>query len=644
MLAVLLVTVIFGFADMHLQSQKALQMQTSGNWHYQFSDLDEKSAELIAARTEVVTSYWDTVSGEKRYVVQLSPFCNMQNTVDDIMVQLQLSEKQITANVSLLGLIGQIRGGYASQVYMIAIVLFFVIVLTGVLMISSTLNSNVTQRTEFFGMMRCLGASKKQVKRFVRLEALRWCITGIPIGLISGIVIVWILSAIIKTISPTRFALLPVFGISWVSIFVGVILGLFAVLLAARAPAKKAAGVSPLEAASGNADTGIPFRKAAKTRFYKIETALGIHHAKARKKSYILMTASFAISIVLFLGFSTIVDFMNHAMKPLKPWTPDLSIVSESNSCSINRGLVDEISQNKAVNHAYGRMFSYDIPVVIGNEAKRTNLISYEDQQFSWATDTLLDGNLESVMQEENQVLFVYNESLPINIGDSVKLSINNEDKTVTVAGILSDSPLARESNTETIICSEKTFTSLTEQSGYTIIDVQFKSSATEKDIAVIEALTGSGVAFVDNRSDNQEARSFYNAFRFFVYSFLFVIAAITIFNIINTISMSVAAKIKHYGIMRAIGMSERQMVKMIRSEAMVYAISGSVIGCVLGLPLHMVIYLSMITTVWGVPWAIPYAALGIIIAIVLLTTFLSVLGPSKKIKSMSIVNMVNTQ
>ena len=47
------------------------------------------------------------------------------------------------------------------------------------------------QRTKFFGMMRCIGMSKKQIKRFVRLEALNWCKTAVyfqhfPIPLIQA--------------------------------------------------------------------------------------------------------------------------------------------------------------------------------------------------------------------------------------------------------------------------------------------------------------------------------------------------------------------------------------------------------------------------------------------------------------------------
>ncbi len=56
--------------------------------------------------------------------------------------------------------------------YSTAAVLFVLIMIAGVLMISSSINSNVAQRTKFFGMMRCIGMSRQQIIRFVKLEAL----------------------------------------------------------------------------------------------------------------------------------------------------------------------------------------------------------------------------------------------------------------------------------------------------------------------------------------------------------------------------------------------------------------------------------------------------------------------------------------
>jgi len=168
--------------------------------------------------------------------------------------------------------------------------------------------------------------------RFVRLEGLQWCKTAIPFGIGMGMVIVWILCALLKFLSPGYFAEMPTFGISWIGILSGIAVGVFTVLLAARSPAKKAARVSPLAAVSGNANSVQPARTAANTTLFKVDISLGIYHAKASKKNFLLMVGSIVFSIVLFLCFSTAVDFMHHALKPLKPWTPDISIISADNT------------------------------------------------------------------------------------------------------------------------------------------------------------------------------------------------------------------------------------------------------------------------------------------------------------------------
>lgn len=214
-------------------------------------------------------------------------------------------------------------GSYVMQgLYVIAGVLFVLVLTAGVLMIASSMNSNIAQRTEFFGMLRCIGAERKQVMRFVRLEALNWCKTAIPIGVGIGVVLTWILCAALRVLSAGFFSTLPVFGVSISGIIMGIIVGLLTVLIAAQAPAKKASRVSPLAAVSGNTGQVKNIRRAANTRMMKIETALGIHHAKQNKKNLLLMSGSFAVCIVLFLCFSTLIDFMNHALNAASPVHP----------------------------------------------------------------------------------------------------------------------------------------------------------------------------------------------------------------------------------------------------------------------------------------------------------------------------------
>ena len=128
----------------------------------------------------------------------------------------------------------------------------------------------------------------------------------------------------LRYLSPTLFEGMPVFGVSYPGIAAGVFVGFITVLLAARSPAKRAAKVSPLTAVSGNAGTVQAAKRAADTRFFKVDMALGIHHATGSKKNFFLVAGSFAFSIILFLAFGTAIDFMHHALTPLRPSAPDI--------------------------------------------------------------------------------------------------------------------------------------------------------------------------------------------------------------------------------------------------------------------------------------------------------------------------------
>lgn len=759
-LAVFLVTVIFGMADMFIRSQMMQARMEDGNWHAAFREISEEEADLISVRPEIEASSWygvlnyrgdmgytlagknlvicgsdeswlsemqidmikdgvfpkkdneamvtenaktmlgiqigdqisvDTPDGKglqftisgflknasktmeedsygiflttnefrsiypkatnskpsaynSIYYVQFSTDCNIQKTISDVKAQLGLSEKQVSENTKLLGLLGQSGNSFMVQIYGSALVLFLLVLLSGILMITSSLNSNIIQRTEFFGMIRCIGATPKQIMKLVRKEALRWCRFAIPFGVAAGIIVIWVLCAMLRYLSPEYFKGMQAFGISFVSIISGICVGILTVLLAARSPAKKASKVSPLAAVSGNANNLPPVRKAANTGFFKIDTALGIYHAKSSKKNYILMVGSFSLSIILFLSFSVTIDFMNHVLTPLKPWTPDISIVSPDNTCSISSTMLGKLQENQSVKRAYGRMFAYNVPATVNGEEKMVDLISYEENQFQWAKDYMLEGSLESVQKEDNTGVIVFEQQNTAQVGDMVTLQIGDEETNIRIVGSLSSSPFNNAPDVGTIICSENTFHQLTGQTDYTIIDLQLSNNATEADVAQIHQLAGSGNIFSDRRLSNRGVWGSYYSFGLFIYGFLTLIALITIFNIVNSISMSVAARMKQYGAFRAIGLSNQQLIKMVMAEALTYAISGIAIGCVLGLILNKFLYEKMITFYWGEHWNIPFIELGIIIAIVIISVILAVRGPAKRIRNMSIVDTISAQ
>lgn len=611
--------------------------------------LSDDSYGIFLPTTEFRSIYPGVIDGSASdyntmFYVQFASLNRVQSTIRDIKESFSLSDEQVSENTKLLGLLGQSSSAFMMQVYGAAAVLFILVLCAGILMITSSLNSNVAQRTEFFGLMRCVGATPKQVMRLVRKEALHWCRLAIPAGVLIGTVVVWVLCYALRSLSAAYFGGMPLFNISIPSILAGICVGLLTVILAARSPAKKASKASPLAAVSGNANDMQPVRKAANTTLFTVDTSLGIHHAKSSKKNFVLMVGSFSLSIILFLSFSVTIDFMKHTLTPLHPWTPDLSIISEDQTCSVNSGFIEELNNNPAVEKAYGRMFAYNVPVVIDGETKTVDLISYEGNQFDWAKEYLLSGSLETAQDQKNTALVVFEAQNTIEVGDTATLNLGNQSADIEIVGMISDCPFNNRADVGKLICSEETFRALTGESGYTIIDIQLAQGATENDVNGIRKMAGGTYTFSDDRMSNSNTRGTYYCFGLFVYGFLVLIALITIFNVINSIAMSVAARMKQYGAFRAIGLSNRQLVRMVVAEAATYAITGSICGGILGLLCNKFLFDKLVGFHWGDSWNIPVVELAVIIIVVAVAVLLAIRGPVQKIRKMSIVDTISAQ
>ncbi len=579
------------------------------------------------------------------FCIQFANTSKIRKSISEIKEAFGLADEQITENTNLTGLLGQSGTPFMGATYVAAGVLALLVMLAGIIMISGSLNNSVAQKIEFYGMVRCIGATPKQVARLVRREALSWCGFAIPTGVFLALGTVWVLCAVLRFLSPDYFGEMPVFAVSVPGIAAGVAIGLATVLIAAHAPAKRASGASPLAAASGNLQVGKPVRKAANTRFCKIETALGIHHATASKRNFLLMAGSFAFSIVLFLSFSVTVSFMHNALKPLQPWTADLSVVSPDNSLSLSASLLDGIRQNPSVDRAFGRKFAYDVPCGVNGGV---DLISYESYQFGWAEKYLLGDSKDAVKTVANEPmtgLVVYNKNRngQISTGDILSLTVNGRSENIRIAGMLSQCPFDNPDGAGIIICSEETFTRLTGAEDYTIIDVQLKNNASEADVSEIQKISGANT-FSDRRLSNRSVQGAYYSFGLCVYGFLVLIALITICNIVNSISLSVTARTKQYGAFRAIGLSSRQLSKMVVAEALSYAAAGGIIGSVSGIICNYILFDLLIRRKWGNIWEVPWAELGIIVFIVLLSVAMAVHAPIKRLQGLSIADNINAE
>ena len=143
---------------------------------------------------------------------------------------------------------------------------------------------------------------------------------------------------------------------------------------------------------------------------------------------------------------------------------------------------------------------------------------------------------------------------------------------------------------------------------------------------------------------NNESTIGVYYCIWLFLYGFLAVIVLIAVFHVINTIALSVSSRMNQYGAFRAIGLSVRQLKRMIRTEACTYTVAGCAAGAVLGLAFHNLLFQMLIGSKWGDTWTIPWPELGVILLIMILSVIAAVHGPIKKIRKMSVVDTISAQ
>ena len=540
-------------------------------------------------------------------------------------LQQQYGEDAVHENLNVMGSAGQSNSTAFRTVYGMAGVLFALVLLAGVLMISGTMNSNIAQRTRFFGMMRCLGMSKQQVVHFVRMEALNWCRIAIPIGLVLGTFSSWAVCGALRYGIGGEFATTPVFRLSMGGLCAGAVVGVVTVLLAAQAPAKQAAEVPPVAAASGSEQAAV-VHHAANLGSGRTETALGIYHATASKKNWFLITASFALSIVLALGFIVILQFASLLLPSLAPWQADVIYTGYDNERVLPDTMAQQLRRMPGVARVWGCTGLVHVPASSDrNNVEQVTFCSYDDFMLESSKSMVVKGRMAKNSGADNEVMTMYNKTNPIRVGDTI--TVNGVPLTVVGAfsqGIFPDDV--------TIIAPETLFRRVAGEQNYNMIGVQLDRTASDETVLVLAAFSSDQIVVQDLRESNRQDRGTYYAARIVLYGFLAIIGGISLLNIVNSISMSVSARMKQYGILRAIGMDDAQLKRMISAEAGTYAVSGLVVGIALGLVLNRKLYILLITHYFGAAWQVPWGCLAVIVVVVLAAVVLAVYNPVRRI------------
>jgi len=202
-------------------------------------------------------------------------------------------------------------------VYGLGAVLMAIIMVGSVMLIYNSFSISVSERTQQFGLLRSIGATKKQMRRTVLTEGLLLSVAGIPLGLLSGCVGIGVtfhclqpqFAAIVPQAAdapdltirliPNALALLAAAAIS-----------LLTTLISAYLPVRRAMKISAIDAIRQTGD--VRERKPVKIRKQRTRSVFGFPGVMAKKyfsrsrKKYRVTIVSLALSLLLFISASSL--------------------------------------------------------------------------------------------------------------------------------------------------------------------------------------------------------------------------------------------------------------------------------------------------------------------------------------------------
>ena len=193
-------------------------------------------------------------------------------------------------------------------------ILIGLIVFGSVSLIYNSFSISVSERTKQFGILKSIGATKKQIRKTVLYEATVLCIIGIPIGLISGClgiaITFYFLSDSISTFLADLTDLKMQFVFSPLAIITASLISFVTVIISAYIPARKAIKINPIESVRQSNEIKIKRRSVKVSpltqKLFGFEATLSSKNFKRNKRKYRTTVFSLFVSVVLFISASSL--------------------------------------------------------------------------------------------------------------------------------------------------------------------------------------------------------------------------------------------------------------------------------------------------------------------------------------------------
>lgn len=541
-------------------------------------------------------------------------------TIQNIARQFGISEDDMNINKEYLA------ANYVDPATIPVIVgIMLIVVLAGIITIYSVYYVSMNQRVREFGKLKAIGATKRQLRQIVLREGMGVALFAIPIGLLIGTVAVKVvLLQFVEHAKDSNVLITEAYKVVakgevqlyyWWIYLLAIAVTLCTVYLSLMKPMRMAAKVSEIEAMryQGGSKRQKSSRKGY--QFLNIGRLTKRNLAENKKKSTITIV-SMAVTGIFVMMVATVLSCANpmesakssivgqYEISPIvesgNKEHPEYEWAEVQKNNPLNEGLKQQIEELDGVERVdvftalkvsggpfeeeIGSEFINGVPEEYAEELKKgitEGNVTYEELKSG--DKVILDRAL----------LHWYPD---IKVGDKLKLNIHDGDNTfqkeIEVAAIGEyGSGLT---NYNCLIMAKEGAEKLTINNSSSYFQVIADKDYDEALEASLQAIVD-GSGRLQMRTWKNEYDTWENAMqmtRGACYAFIIILAAISIMNLINTMINSVHVRKKELGMMQAIGMSDRQLMKMLQLEGIFYTVGTLIIsigvGSLAGYPLFL--------------------------------------------------------
>ncbi|MGI5968746.1 MAG: ABC transporter permease [Lachnospiraceae bacterium] len=540
-----------------------------------------------------------------------------------------------------------IQSENSSNTFIIIIAFGFIgllIVLSGYLLIYNIMYISVTKNIRFYGMLKTIGASPKQIRSIVRRQAFHLSVIGIPVGIILGTLVSFIAVPYALEIfdagsgpnssMPNTIAFNPLIYI------ITILFGILTVTISQRKPAKLAGKIAPVEALKYNGQNQEKIRPKKSTNGGKLYK-MAFRNVFREKKRAILVFASLFMGTMAFLStnaFIRCMDLKNY----VKYYLPnDYTIYMDSNEENIDsaKRFADEI---KAIDGITELTVNYcaDVELVFDENLYRpilesdaadendiNDLISFykknpystsvvaispdvlkkynrtarqkiDIEQFEKGEACIISSHLKSIEDSEKMTgktitIKSENGTDSIDIKSGACLTMTDNDKAFDIAYLWN-----RAGAPECIIVSKNALDKLTSNPYINSITMNCNEHMAPYVTSTVKNLINTCPAVVhsDIKSEIiQDFKSSMTSMNILTSGISLTLILIGIINFINVMLTGVWSRRTELAVMESVGMTKKQVRKMLMSEGLCYAfISILLIGSIGNAIIYFVVKLAM--------------------------------------------------